>query len=184
MRPAKAGVVQGDEGCQGAETYGTQGQRQTVGGDGQEHVVKRQALALNHRDGRFVTCHPQRAEAEQGDGRANAPQAECRGHQHAQWGTDGNGPVGGDAVPGDHPSGILGADPADAPGDRAGADQRLGDAQGDTPGQQQPQAKLAGRLVKAGRRQGQYAAAQGARQAIHHCTLGAYAVDQHPRDRS
>jgi hypothetical protein len=74
----------------------------------------------------------QRHEAENEGEDAQRDEAVVPSQHDAQRRADGNAAVGRDTVPGNHPRGVLAADPANTPGDRPGAYPAFGETEAET----------------------------------------------------
>ncbi|MNP05288.1 hypothetical protein D3C76_972350 [compost metagenome] len=173
------GVIQGDEGGNGAEADGAQGQAATVGEDSPQHMHERQALTGNDRCGGFRPGQQQAENGQQYNAHPHAPQAQLMDEQHAQGRADSQCAIAGDTVPGDDLGGVRRTDPADAPANRARAHQAFGAAEHQAADQQADQAQ--GRqALGPGRDQHEHAAQAATGQAIHHGQFAALVVDDLP----
>ncbi|MNE36506.1 hypothetical protein D3C80_1303180 [compost metagenome] len=122
-------VIQGNEGGQGAVADRRQGQASAQWCNPAECRPEGQALAAGDCQRRLVANDRQCQHGEGGEGDAQGGEAQAIHEHDAQWRTERNGAIGGDAVPGNHPRRVLRAELANAPAVGAHADQPLGNTQ-------------------------------------------------------
>ncbi|MNM76166.1 hypothetical protein D3C81_879750 [compost metagenome] len=177
------GVIQGDEGGDGAETDGAQGQAATVGQHAAEHMHERQAFTDNNWRGGFRPGQQQANYSQQHDTHAHAPQAHLIDQQHPQRCADRQCAVTGNAVPRNDFGGVRRADAADAPANRAGTHQAFRAAEYQAADQQADQAEHR-QALRPSRNQHEYATQARPGEAVHDRQFAAFVIDDFPGIRA